>query len=344
MELLITIGIIGILASIVVVAVNPAEQLLKARDAKRNSTARELNDALSQYFIEEGELPGGSEIKVGEVDAARPICKEGISHATCINIDALTPDYIVSIPQDDREPCTNHSGFKIYKDEDGRPYVVSSRIQEIGGLTTCLWNDLVGYWSMHEKMGTSAFDLTGGGQNGTLENSPSWAEGNVGGGIRFDGTSDRHILVPDSSNFDYTNGLTYSAWIYPTGFPDTFNMFMGEMLPYFNVRSSQQLHFSFRAGGAQRSAYGSSIPSADQWYHVAATVDDTGKAIVYLDGVPSVESDAYGAIYDYGYPHYIGKWTSNSDGLFTGIVDEVRIYNRALSSTEIEALVAGATD
>jgi|GEM_PF-5194606 len=123
-ELLIAMGIISVLSSITFVAINPAKQLSDARDAKRSSTTREIENAISQYLIEEWNLPS-SELPLGEENAIN-ICRQGVTNdPTCINLDVLVPDYIASIPVDSAETEENHTGYNIYQDESERSQVIS---------------------------------------------------------------------------------------------------------------------------------------------------------------------------------------------------------------------------
>ncbi len=122
-ELLLVMGIIAVLASITIVSINPTRQLAAARDAERKHLATELQNALTQYLVATSTLPNTSLIPTVAV-AAMPICKQGVTgDATCINVDVVAPTYIASLPRDNTETTVNHSGFLVYKDASGRPYV-----------------------------------------------------------------------------------------------------------------------------------------------------------------------------------------------------------------------------
>ena len=122
-EILVVIGIIGVLSSITLVAINPAKQLCDARDAKRISYTKELRSALYQYIIEEW-TKASEDMPLG-AENALPVCREGISDPSCVNLDALLPDYIVSLPVDPEETDANLTGYSVYEDNYGRPMIVA---------------------------------------------------------------------------------------------------------------------------------------------------------------------------------------------------------------------------
>lgn len=165
---------------------------------------------------------------------------------------------------------------------------------------------------------------------------------NKGFSLYTDGTT--YAQIPYKSNFDFNqSGFTFSAWIKPTAYNQPYNMFMGKLLPYFNVgggSNNQKLHMSMSAAGSQRSVYGSTIVTLSKWHHVAATYDGSGYMKVYLDSkldgtagpflVPSMSvSDLY-----------IGKWVNNATYQYTGYIDDVQYFNHALGYTEIEKIYA----
>ncbi len=115
-ELLLVIGIIGILASITIVAINPQRQLLGAADAKRAQSVAQLEKAMSQLLVGNGgTLPSSIIIPSGSANAL-PVCAAGTTSSACINVDSLVPTYIAAIPVDADEPCTTFTGYSMYKD------------------------------------------------------------------------------------------------------------------------------------------------------------------------------------------------------------------------------------
>jgi prepilin-type N-terminal cleavage/methylation domain-containing protein len=122
-EILIVIGIIAILAAIVLVAVNPAEQFRKAGDAQRSSNVNAILNAVGQYMVDNqgnppGDIPSGLANAANISDGGADICND------------LVPDYIAALPADPEETdqsiiedeCetsdTYDTGYKIYEDGD----------------------------------------------------------------------------------------------------------------------------------------------------------------------------------------------------------------------------------
>jgi prepilin-type N-terminal cleavage/methylation domain-containing protein len=124
LEILLVIAAIGVLAAIVIIAINPQRQLAQVRDASRESGVQSLQKALDQYNIDNGEYP----MVIG-VDY-RPICREGQS-GNCIDLaSALVPTYIAAIPEDYN--VTNESaGFQVAINADNSRIAVKADNTEI---------------------------------------------------------------------------------------------------------------------------------------------------------------------------------------------------------------------
>lgn len=112
-EILIVMGLMGIISSAVIVAINPARHLGSAADAKRHAEAKGLRDAFYQYLLDHGSYPNVAQIPEGAGNA-KPICREGITDASCVNVDALVPDYLVAIPVDPAEQNPLHTGYTLH--------------------------------------------------------------------------------------------------------------------------------------------------------------------------------------------------------------------------------------
>lgn len=118
-ELLLVIGIIAILASIVIVAINPTKQLADARDTQRRSDVNTISNAIYQYTIDTGSLPVG--IPIGEENAIE-VCRMGQPDCSgYLDLDVLGGTYITTIPEDP-QVLTEDVGtyYALYKDENNR--------------------------------------------------------------------------------------------------------------------------------------------------------------------------------------------------------------------------------
>jgi len=214
-----------------------------------------------------------------------------------------------------------------------------------------LTNGLVGLWSFNgaDVSGTTAYDRSGQGNNGTLTNGPTVTAGKIGQALRFDG-SDDYVSLGSNRAGATKNAITvsYVTWVKPTAFQDYGNFYRE------SVNSSTFWRFAcgFRSTGKPvcggRAPDGQSLAewrsdtavSLNEWHHFAATVDvSTDTVQIYIDGILQT-NEANGtftnAVFDNTNSHSISIGaTSAGTERFTGDIDEVRVYNRVLSATEI---------
>lgn len=132
-ELLLVIGIIAILASIVIVAINPTKQLADARDAQRRSDVNTILNATYQYAIDNnGTLPSCISTTVTGVCTGGSDCTSysgstvhpgGTGPTSGCDLDVLTGSYLVSLPTDPSgspEGSSEYTGYDIVRDANKR--------------------------------------------------------------------------------------------------------------------------------------------------------------------------------------------------------------------------------
>jgi prepilin-type N-terminal cleavage/methylation domain-containing protein len=133
-ELLLVIGIIAILASIVIVAINPTKQLGDARNAQRRSDVNTILNAVYQYAIDHnGTLP------TGITTVTKHICATGAG-ITCdtsaISLDVLTGSYIVKLPHDPSVAATSGgTAYYIVQDSNGRVTVTAPKAEQSASIS-----------------------------------------------------------------------------------------------------------------------------------------------------------------------------------------------------------------
>ena len=117
-ELMLVIGIIGILAAIVVIAINPSKQLSDARTTSRVSAMKELKNAMTQYIIDGNSL---DTVPDGILNAA-DVCQSGVDPVDCttnapigIDLSFLVPDYLIDLPVDPNETGTRLTGYRVFR-------------------------------------------------------------------------------------------------------------------------------------------------------------------------------------------------------------------------------------
>jgi len=155
-----------------------------------------------------------------------------------------------------------------------------------------------------------------------------------GAALAFDGTDD-YVAIP-ALNLN-TNSVTFEAWIYPDG---TQNPFTGLMEVRGNdnnlgllLRNNNELGYLW-GNTYWDFASNLTVPS-NQWSHVALVVEPT-KATLYLNGVAATNSAAH-PVKAFDTPLDLGTDRPSPGRQFKGRMDEVRVWNRALSAGEIAA-------
>ena len=221
------------------------------------------------------------------------------------------------------------------------------------GTTTCfsLPAGLVSWWRAEEN----AVDFIGG-ANGTPYGGVTFATGRVGQCFAFNGVNGA-INVPDTPALALTNSLTIECWLLVTNAPSAPAMvlFRGDnrsgLDPYYLVvmpvtGTSATLNFVV-INQANVSANVSSAMPMGGWTHVAATLDDaTGLMTLYTNGVVAAQLTTtvrpLGPL-DAGYQPGIGIGNAQSQPgqfnyPFRGCIDELSVYSRALSATEVQGI------
>jgi hypothetical protein len=216
--------------------------------------------------------------------------------------------------------------------------------------------NMTAWWPFDEPSGTTANDLAGVPNNGTLVNGPTHIAGMVGGALRFDGVND-HVTVADHAELNFGTGdLSIDAWIRTTGTTDILpivdkratvgNLPRGYTLFLFNGRLAFQLADAVGTGFTN---YISNASVNDgNWHHVAVTVQRTGGSpslILYVDGMPApggtFTNPRTGNLTNTA-QLWIGRRIpvpgAQAARYFIGDIDEVELFNRALSQQEIQAI------
>jgi hypothetical protein len=206
---------------------------------------------------------------------------------------------------------------------------------------------LVAQYTFDEGSGTTAADSTGGGSTGTVTSGATWVAGKVGSGaLQFDGVNSK-VNIPATAPLNLTSALTISAWIYPTGWGSN-NSGQGRIFQkrsqnagyFFNLYStstvSNGLRFSPNNGNGSITSNSNAV-TLNQWQHVVVTYAGTSGTI-YVNGV-AVGSGSATAINDNAaISAAIGANVSDSLQKFQGSIDDVRVYNRALSANDVQTL------
>jgi hypothetical protein len=207
---------------------------------------------------------------------------------------------------------------------------------------SCVNNGLVGYWNMDEGGASTAKDSSGNGNNGVLTNGPLWTKGKKGNALKFDGVDD-YIKVNDSENLSAITNITFSGWFKFNNISTT-RTFIRKgseggsditWLWYWIGIGENANNISFFTPSGE--TFASFIPIVGQWYYISTVIDSSNNAKHYINGVLLANSAGSMAPFwvDDADPLIIGDWSTYD---YNGTIDEVRIYNRALSFEEINYL------
>ena len=201
--------------------------------------------------------------------------------------------------------------------------------------------DLVAQWRFDESSGSTAYDLVGG-HDGSLEGDPQWVAGKVGSGaLEFDGAGD-FVNCGSSPDYEIPVNITIACWIKVDVFDKTWQAIIT------TSDSSWRLH---RSGSTNNIAWGTTglAPldltgttdvSTGDWFHVAGVYDGSQK-LLYINGEVDASSDSTGSITASTMPVYIGDNSASTGRFWAGLIDDLRIYNNALTQAEIQSAMLG---
>jgi len=215
----------------------------------------------------------------------------------------------------------------------------------VPGDTTTNCSPPVGRWDFNEGVGSSVFDTSGSGNVGSWNGTGThWGTGKIGKAGKFNGTSD-WMSVADSASLDVSAEATFEAWLYPTSFASHKSAYEKNSAYMLYLGTGVEIagQKSFRPHVYTTTwRYGSiNFPGVENtWYHVAYTyVASTGTMKGYVNGVeyPIVWSSAPVAgenINNSTTPLKIAG-TDRGVSTFSGLIDQVRIYNYARTPSQI---------
>jgi hypothetical protein len=195
-----------------------------------------------------------------------------------------------------------------------------------------LTNGLVGSWSFNEGSGTVVNDSSSYANHGTLNNA-TWTAGFSGTGLSFDGDSD-YVVIPNSNSLRINTSFSMGGWVYPTGEDGLkYLITLGEGNTNYSIRETEDGYLQFYLPGiSPNQLTGPKLPT-NQWSHVVAVYDQENNQLkLYLNSVLIASKAITGSISSSTAALYFGK---NSTSAWQGIMDEVRLYRRALTSQEV---------
>jgi len=197
-------------------------------------------------------------------------------------------------------------------------------------------DNLVAFYSFENN----TQDSSGNGLNGTVMGNPVFVEGVAGMALSFDGVND-YVDFGTDAIFDITEQITLSAWVNTNDSGDNqHNPYVGKGDHAYAIKhsSGNQIEFFIYDGGWFTANFSVSSSFNGEWHHVAGTYDGS-ELKTYVDGALRATTAHAGSIEVQTHNLTIGTNSEEEGRFYDGAIDEVKIYNRALSQPEIRFLV-----
>jgi beta-glucanase (GH16 family) len=207
--------------------------------------------------------------------------------------------------------------------------------------------ECIGHWTLDETGGTTAADTSGKGMQGTLSGGLSFntnrVNGNLGTALAFDGVDD-YVDLPDGFN-EFDNGFTVTLWAKPTAAKN-----YARFIELGNGESSDNIYLC-REGttnGLRFKAYGGASSDGaviaanaielNRWQFFAATVSAAGAVTLYKNGQvigTGTSTWPWGVTRT---QNYLGRSNWAADEYYQGAMDEIRVFDYALTSQEVQSI------
>ncbi len=278
-----------------------------------------------------------------------------ISNVTVVNNAFGIEAYADAEPDISNSILWNNEISDIYGCEARQSWVQKEPIPEAPP------DGLISHWTFDEGEGDTAYD-TAGSNHGTLVNGPQWTSGQIYGALSFYGDGD-HVVIPDDDSLTPSDEISVSYWInkvegkgagiYKMAFCPWGLASPGNSIAYrLNISpDTGYMEFQiFESVSQWDTIQSNAMPSLNVWHHIVGTFSH-GAAVIYIDGqldasetlsVSSIMNDVQPLIIA-GMWDYCGRSPQFITGLH-GFIDDIRIYDRALSSEEVEQLYQSTTE
>ncbi len=202
-----------------------------------------------------------------------------------------------------------------------------------------LQDGLVLYHAYDEGEGTLAADASGNGHDGEISN-PDWVPGKKGNALQFGGEGSDAFVTVESTSALNLNECTFMAWINAEHWDGT-RQIVGKSVHggcegrtqygLFSENGGFKLRFETESG---RADINTDLPPTGEWVNVAFT-NDGETATIYINAEAVASGDVPGALNANDDPWRIGQDCERLNYVFAGAIDEVSLWNRALSTDEI---------
>ena len=196
---------------------------------------------------------------------------------------------------------------------------------------------LVAAYGFDEGSGTTVSDASGNGNNGTISNATWSTAGKYGKALSFNGTN-ALVTIPDAASLHLTTGMTLEAWVDPTTVSAQWRDVIYKANDNFYLEATStnasKPDGGLIAGGTYADAFGTAKLTANTWAFLTETYDGSTLRL-YVNGTLVASTAHTGAITTSTNPLQIGGDSLYGQN-FAGLIDNVRIYNVALTAAQIQ--------
>jgi hypothetical protein len=222
--------------------------------------------------------------------------------------------------------------------------------QVVLGISGGVDPSLVGWWKLDDGSGATASDSSGSGYQGEVQGGATWTVGKIGGAMQFNG-SNAYVRVPHIP-FD-NRSFTIAIWVNPTSLT-------GQQIIFSQTQArgtDTSLHLRLCGpgatygpiGGLRMGFYGDDLDTPtniiqnNTWYHLTCSYDYENRIRrIYVNGVQSAQGTSASPFLGTTGNTNIGCWDGTEEW-FNGMLDEVRVYKKALTVDEVQIVMKGYT-
>lgn len=204
---------------------------------------------------------------------------------------------------------------------------------------------LVGMWPFEEGNGTTAADVSGLNNAGTLVAGAGWTNGFIGNSaLLLSSNTDQYVNVPNVAALN-SSAVSVCAWINVKAYQSGYNAVItkgaepGGYRLFIRDTGQVAIYLAASGGTVSYDAVGSNTIPVGSWHHLAFTYDSTSGLTGYVDGNVDYSVAANGTISANAKDFRIGEEEGfNTERVFNGDIDDVRVFNRALTCNDIGAI------
>ena len=207
--------------------------------------------------------------------------------------------------------------------------------------------NLIGWWKMDDENADKAVDSSGWDHHGTLVGGPRWAQGYAGDALSLDGIDDS-VDCGTNASFNFSGSVTIAAWFKAAGATadgkiasNQNNATGGYKLGIYQNKAEFEIRTTANTAILNRSVAGGTTFSPGVWYHVTGVYKQGQFIRTYINGKLDREFATAEVLGASNGSFQIGRETYTVGYFVLGLVDDVRLYNRALNEEEVAQLVQG---